>query len=181
MDSDKLSLAHINAIKINKSNQVHIILHAGLFFVKYILVRKYILNYKLKKLNTDDERGKWDSKSNKLKIKITLAHQHTITGGRRNKIDCTYHLKHKKCFELLTTNNMKLIKQIHNTWVAGLGSFMSLHKKQGGRRGRMNFTERAHVFSTPNVTFWNQPEDFLATDSIKNSTKMLQKCAHWRK
>lgn len=49
MDSDKLSLAHINAIKINKSNQVHIILHAGLFFVKHILVRKYILNYKLKK------------------------------------------------------------------------------------------------------------------------------------
>lgn len=50
MDSDKLSLAHINAKrKINKSNQVHIILHASLFFVKYILVRKYILNYKLKK------------------------------------------------------------------------------------------------------------------------------------
>lgn len=33
---------------MNKSNQVHIILHASLFFVKYILVRKYILNYKLK-------------------------------------------------------------------------------------------------------------------------------------
>lgn len=48
MDSDKLSLAHINAKK-EKSNQVHIILHACLFFVKYILVRKYILNYKLKK------------------------------------------------------------------------------------------------------------------------------------
>lgn len=50
MDSDKLSLAHINAKKRKeKSNQVHIILHACLFFVKYILVRKYILNYKLKK------------------------------------------------------------------------------------------------------------------------------------
>lgn len=54
MDSDKLSLAHINAKqkgerKTNESisNQVHIILHASLFFVKYILVRKYILNYKL--------------------------------------------------------------------------------------------------------------------------------------
>lgn len=42
--------------KNKKSNQVHIILHAGLFFVKYILVRKYILNYKLKKQNTDNER-----------------------------------------------------------------------------------------------------------------------------
>lgn len=51
MDSDKLSLTHINAKKKKekqKSNQVHIILHASLFFVKYILVRKYILNYKLK-------------------------------------------------------------------------------------------------------------------------------------
>lgn len=42
--------------KNKKSNQVHIILHAGLFFVKYILVRKYILNYNLKKQNTDNER-----------------------------------------------------------------------------------------------------------------------------
>lgn len=42
-----------------------------------------------------------------------------------------------------------------------------------GRRGRMNFTERAHVFSTPNVTFWKRPEDFLATDYSKNSLKVL--------
>ena len=29
-----------------------------------------------------------------------------------------------------------------------------------GRRGRMNFTERAHVFSTPNVTFLNTAGGF---------------------
>lgn len=50
MDSDKLSLAHINAKKKERraikctSYFTHVY-----FFVKYILVRKYILNYKLKK------------------------------------------------------------------------------------------------------------------------------------
>lgn len=76
---------------------------------------------------------------------------------------------------------MKLIKQIHNTWAPGLGSVMSLHKKQGGRRGRMNFTERAHVFSTPNVTFWNQPEDFLATDSRKKLNEDVTKVCTLKK
>lgn len=42
MDSDKLSLAHINAKKKErkKSNQVHIILHACLFFCKVYISEK---------------------------------------------------------------------------------------------------------------------------------------------
>lgn len=104
------------------------------------------------------------------KIKITLTPQRTQSqaggGNRLHRPSQT-----QKCFELLTTNNMKLIQQIHNTWVpdATPGSCMSLHKKQGWG-GRMNFTERArvfHVFSTPDVTFRRRSEDFLATTYSK--------------
>lgn len=86
--------------KINKSNQVHIILHASLFFVKYILVSKYILNYrfekKIKILTTKDVEEE-DSKSRKIKITLTPQHTHTQSQavGREEK-KCTDHLKHKK-------------------------------------------------------------------------------------
>lgn len=80
MDSDKLSLAHINAKrkKINKSNQVHIILHPSLFFVKYILVSKYILNYKFEKIKilTTKDVEEEDSKSRKIKTTLTPQHTH---------------------------------------------------------------------------------------------------------
>lgn len=58
---------------------------------------------------------------------------HTITDGRRKKNRLHRPSQTQKCFELLTINNMKLIKQIHNTWAPNmtLGSCMSLHKKQG--------------------------------------------------
>ncbi|KAF3688391.1 hypothetical protein EXN66_Car004063 [Channa argus] len=35
--------------------------------------------------------------------------RNTHTQAGRKKIECTDHFKHKKCFELLTTNNVKLI------------------------------------------------------------------------
>lgn len=113
------------------------------------------------------------------KIKITLTPQRTQSqaggGNRLHRPSQT-----QKCFELLTTNNMKLIQQIHNTWVpdATPGSCMSLHKKQGWG-GRMNFTERArvfHVFSTPDVTFRRRSEDFLTASYSKNSELLKRVC-----
>lgn len=84
---------------------MHIILHASLFFVKYILVRKYILNYKLKKIKYwrgKDGRENWDSKSRKQTSspaeKKTHSHLNTHTHAHRREegVDCTDHLKHKK-------------------------------------------------------------------------------------
>lgn len=67
-----------------------------------------------------------------IKITLTPQHTHTIKDERRkNRLHRPSQTQ--KCFELLTTNNMKLIEQIHNTREPRLraGACMSLHKNQG--------------------------------------------------
>ena len=84
----------------------------------------------------EEEGNEIQRAENKREIKITLTPQHTHThthNHRREeeKIDCTDHLKHN--FELLTTNNMKLIEQIHNTWVPNETGFLHvIAQKTGG-------------------------------------------------
>lgn len=71
---------------------MHIILHASLFFVKYILSRKYILNYKLRKQNTDNkrveegdeiERAEKQVHLEKIKFSHTPQHTQTQVEGRK--------------------------------------------------------------------------------------------------
>lgn len=77
------------------------------------------------------------------------SHTHTSTHGKRQRKN--NNLKHKKCFQLLTTN-MKTDRSVTRRGVGptpgglGAGPWMSLHKRNGAE-SRMNFTERAHVFN----------------------------------
>lgn len=86
-------------------------------------------------------------------------HTQTSTHNHRReenklKSDCTHTPSQtQKGFELVTTNDMKRVKeQIHNTWVPNMtpGSCMSLHKEWGGG-GRMNFTETSAPDYSRNV------------------------------
>lgn len=132
MDSDTLFLTHVNAERKERKQEqpsAHGTSRRYILFVKYILVRKYILNYKPKrKANTDRRKKekKWHSHLNRE----SQAENASDVWPRRTWMWWNISSWHEIGL-LLVIAQKNLTKTPENNQ---------------GKKSRMNFTETAHVF-----------------------------------